>query len=93
MSRRLSSRDTVSCCVCVCAWPRRSNVRQTQPERRDGARPRQVLALIAAPAVDEKHAGNERAGRDQGAEDVLALDANVDRFIARRHTSGSTHIW
>src|SRR5438132_5972134 len=30
-SRRLSPRETVSCCGCVFAWPRRSNVRHAQP--------------------------------------------------------------
>ena len=56
-------------------------------------RHRLVLPLVAAPAMDEQHAGDERPGRDQSTEDVFALDAYVDRFIARRHTFGSAHIW
>ena len=54
----------------------------------------EVLVLIGAPAVDEEHSGDEGAGREQGAEDMLVFfDPDVDRFIARWHEVRSSCIW
>src|SRR5262245_49916761 len=54
-------------------------------ECRQLARSRNVLVLIATPAVHEQHSGHERPGRDQRAEDVFIFDPNVDGLIACCH--------
>ena len=47
-----------------------------------------ILPLIATPAVDEQHARDQGPRHDQRAEDVLALDSQINRLIACRHTVG-----
>src|SRR3712207_7355715 len=53
------------------------------------SRTREVMLLVAAPAVHEQHAGHHRRRGDQRAGDMLAIDRDVDRLIARRHRARS----
>ena len=62
-------------------------------KRRQLARPRDVLLLVAAPAVHEQHAGQQRSGCDQCAEDMFVFDSNIDRFIACRRHGSSVHAY
>ena len=53
----------------------------------------EVLALVATPAVHEEHARDQRPRGDQRAEDVLALDSEIDGLIARGHHIRPARTW
>ena len=60
-SRRLSSRVTRSCSSSVAGVAAQVEGQADAAQRRDLARPREILLLAAAPAVHEQHAGDQRS--------------------------------
>jgi hypothetical protein len=50
------------------------------------ARAIEVLALIAAPAVDKQHGRTSAYAGDQPTLDLLIINGNLDRLIVNCHT-------
>ena len=62
----------------------------------ESARPRQILLLASAPTMYEEHAwdgGPDFIWDQQRAGDVLAIDRDVEDFIARCHTALRPCTW